>query len=326
MGYINRFDRDQIVLFPDVIDDYIDAANPVRFLDVFVDSLDLKALGFTHTTPKKIGRPAYHPGDMLKLYLYGSLNKIRSSRRLEHETQRNIEVMWLVRQLTPDFKTLADFRKENAQALKHVCREFTLLCKKLDLFGRELLAIDGSKVKAVNSKARNFSEKKLQPLLQHINDRIDAYLKELDAQDIVEAQTTKESADTLQENIAQLCSHKGQYEDLLEKLRDSEETQVSLTDPESRSMKTKQGIDVCYNVQIAVDNKYKLIVEHEVTNEVTDQEQLATLAKRAKDTLATGQIEAVAEMGYYNGDEVKKCIEAGIIPSIAKPHTSANSK
>ena len=326
MGYINGFDRDQIVLFPEVIDDYVDTTNPVRFLDVFVNQLDLKTLGFTYATPPKPGRPSYHPGDMLKLYLYGYLNKIRSSRKLEHETQRNIEVMWLLRKLTPDFKTIADFRKDNPQALKQVCREFTLLCKKLDLFGRELIAIDGSKFKAVNSKARNFSEKKLQQLLQHINDRIDAYLKELDEQDTVEAQTTKDSAKTLQEKIAQLRSHKGQYEDLLEKLRGSEETQISLTDPESRSMKTKQGIDVCYNVQIAVDNKHKLIVEHEVTNEVTDQEQLATMAKRAKDMLETEQIDAVADMGYYNGDEVKKCLEAGITPYISKPNTSANSK
>jgi transposase len=326
MGYINGFDRDQIVLFPEVIDDYVDTTNPVRFLDVFVDQLDLKTLGFTYATPNKTDPPSYHPGDMLKLYLYGYLNKIRSSRKLEHETQRNIEVMWLLRKLTPDFKTIADFRKDNPLALKHVCREFTLLGKKLDLFGRELIAIDGSKLKAVNSKARNFSEKKLQHLLQHINDRIDAYLKDLDEQDTVEAQMTKDSAKTLQEKIAQLRSHKGQYEDLLAKLRDSKETQISLTDPESRSMKIKQGIDVCYNVQIAVDPKHKLLVDHEVTNAVTYQEQLATVAKRAKETLETAQIDAVADMGYYNGDEVKKCLEAEIIPYISKPNTSANSK
>ena len=260
MGYIQGQDRHQQVLFPESLDDYIDAANPVRFLDIFVNGLDLKALGFTHATPNQTGRPSYHPGDMLKLYLYGYLNKIRSSRKLEHESQRNLELMWLLQKLTPDFKTIADFRKENSQALKGVCREFTVLCKALDLFGRELIAIDGSKFKAVNSKARNFTEKKLQNLLKHINEKIDAYLKELDEQDTLEARTTTLSTPVLQEKIEQLRAQQGQYQKLLKTLHQSEETQISLTDPESRSMKTKQGIDVCYNVQIAVDNKYKLIV------------------------------------------------------------------
>jgi transposase len=326
MGYIHGLDRDQRVLFPDSLDDYIDEANPVRFLDVFVTGLDLKALGFTHTAPNKTGRPSYHPGDLLKLYIYGYLNKIRSSRKLEHESQRNIELMWLLRQLTPDFKTIADFRKENSHALTRVCREFTVLCKKLDLFGRELIAIDGSKFKAVNSKSRNFTEKKLQQLLQKINEKIDIYLKELDEQDTVEEQTTKPTAQGLKEKIDQLRTQQGQYQELLEKLHNSEDTQISLTDPDSRSMKTKQGIDVCYNVQIAVDHKQKLIVEHEVTNDVTDQDQLATMARRAKETLAAEQIEAVADMGYYNGDEVKKCLDTGIVPYIPKPNTSANSK
>jgi transposase len=263
---------------------------------------------------------------MLKRYLYGYLNKLRASRTLEHETQRNIEVMWLWRQLTPDFKTMADLRKDNPQALQHVCREFTLLCKKLDLLGRDLMAIDGSKCKAVKSKARHFSEKKLQHLLQHLNDTIDAYLKELDEQDTVEAPTTKDSAKTLQEKIAQLRSHTGQYEDLLEQRRASEETQSSLTAPESRSMKTKQGIAVCYNVQMAVDNKHQLLVAHAGTNEVTDQEPLATMAKRAKDTLTTEPRDAVADMGYDKGDEVKQGLEAGITPYISKPNTAANSK
>jgi transposase len=326
MGYIHGQDRHQQVLFPESLDDYIDAANPIRFLEVFVNELDLKALGFTHATPNKTGRPCYHPGAMLKLYLYGYLNKIRSSRKLEHESQRNLELMWLLHKLTPDFKTIADFRKENLQALQAVCREFTVLCKTLDLFGRELIAIDGSKFKAVNSKARNFTEKKLQNLLKQINEKIDIYLKELDEQDIIEAHTTQPTTQGLQEKIQQLQTQQGRYQELLETLHQSEETQISLTDPESRSMKTRQGIDVCYNVQLAVDNKYKLIVEHEVTNAVTDLDQLATMANRAKDTLETEQIEAVADMGYYNGDEVKKCLDDGIVPYIPKPNTSANSK
>jgi transposase len=326
MGYIHGQDRHQQVLFPESLDDYIDEANPVRFLDVFVNGLDLKALGFTHSTPNQIGRPSYHPGDMLKLYLYGYLNKIRSSRKLEHESQRNLELMWLLQKLTPDFKTIADFRKANPHALKGVCREFTILCKTLELFGRELIAIDGSKFKAVNSKSRNFTEKKLQNLLKQINEKINTYLTELDEQDTIEAHTTKPTTQVLQEKIDHLRAQQRRHQELLETLHQSDATQLSLTDPESRSMKTRQGIDVCYNVQIAVDNKYKLIVDHEVTNEVTDQDQLATMAKRAKETLATEQIEAVADMGYYNGDEVKKCLDDGIVPYIPKPNTSANSK
>src|SRR5215475_13314746 len=216
MSYIQGQDRHQQVLFPESLDDYIDEANPVRFLDVFVNGLDLKTLGFTHATPNQTGRPSYYPGDMLKLYLYGYLNKMRSSRKLEHESQRNLELMWLLHKRTPDFKTIADFRKENAQALKGGCREFTMLCKTLDLFGRELSAIDGSKFKAVHSKARNFTEKKLQNLLKHINEKIDTYLKELDEQDTIEASTTNSTPQRLQEKIEHLRAQQGQYQALLE--------------------------------------------------------------------------------------------------------------
>ena len=299
---------------PESLDDYIDAATPVRFLDIFVNGLDLKALGFPHATPNQTGRPAYQPGDMLKLYLYGYLNKIRSSRKLEHESQRNLELMGLLQKLTPDFKTIADFRKEKSQALKGVCRACTVLCKALDLFGRELIALDGSKCKAVNRQARNLTEKQWQHLLKHINEKIDAYLKELDEQDTLEARTTTLSTPVLQEKIEPLRAQQGQYPKLLKTLQQSEETQISLTDPESRSMKTKQGIDVGYHVHIAVDNKYTLIVDHEVTNAVTDLDPLAAMANRAKDRLAAEQREAVADMGYYKGDEVKQCLDNGSVP------------
>jgi transposase len=194
MGYIHGQDRHQQMLFPESLDDYIDEANPVRFLDVFVNGLDLKALGFTHATPNQTGRPSYHPGVLLQLYRYGYLNKIRSSRKLEHESQRHLELMWLLHKLTPDVKTMADFRKEHSQALRGVCREFTILCKTWDLFGRERIAIDGSKFKAGNSKARNLTEKKLQTLLKQINAKIATYLKELDEQDTIEASATKLTA------------------------------------------------------------------------------------------------------------------------------------
>jgi hypothetical protein len=263
---------------------------------------------------------------MLKLDIYGYLHKIRSSRKLEQETHRNVELMWLLHKLTPDFKTIADFRKDNPGALKEVCREFTLLCKKLDLFGRELIAIDGSKFKAVNSKDRNFTESKLKQLLKHIHEKIDTYLKELDQQDTLESSVRTLTADELADKIAQLQSRRQHYEDLLQQLDARGASQISLTDPDSRSMKTKHGTDVCYNVQVAVDHQHKLIVAHEVTNAVTDQDQLAAMATRAKDTLDTDHVDALADMGYYDGDEVKKCLAEGIIPYIPKPDTSANTK
>lgn len=326
MGYINGINRAQVLLFPEIVDDYIEENKPVRFIDVYVDSLDLGALGFLYAVPKETGRPPYNPADMLKLYIYGYLNKIRSSRKLEQEAHRNIELKWLLRQLTPDFKTIADFRKENAQALKHVGRDFTLLCKQLDLFGRELIAIDGSKFKAVNSKDRNFSDKKLKRLLQHITDKIDTYLQELDAHDQVDSQPQHPTTEELKAKIAQLLSRQHQYQDLREQLEASGASQLSLTDADSRSMKTRQGTEVCYNVQVAVDHQHKLIVAHEVTNAVTDQAQLATIAKRAKAALDADQLEVLADMGYDDGDEVKKCVDAGLIPYIPKPNTSANTK
>jgi transposase len=326
MSYISGIHRDQVLLFPELVDEYIEANNPVRFIEAYVNSLDLEALGFTHAVPKETGRPAYAPADMLKLYSYGYLNKIRSSRKLEQETHRNVELMWLLCKLKPDFKTIADFRKDNAKALRQVCREFTVLCKKLDLFGRELIAIDGSKFKAVNSKDRNCSEKKLKQLLEQLNAKIDAYLKELDEQDRIEAHVKNPPTDELREKITHLQARQHRYEGLLQQLDASGTAQISLTDSDSRSMKTHQGTDVCYNVQLAVDHQHKLIVAHEVTNAVTDQDQLAAMATRAKAMLDIDHLETVADMGYYNGDEVKKCLQEAIVPYIPKPNTSANSK
>jgi transposase len=239
MGYINGMNRDQVLLFPEILDDYIADNNPVRFIDVYVDSLDLEALGFKYALSKETGRPSYNPADMLKLYIYGYLNKIRSSRRLEQETHRNVELMWLLGKLTPDFKTIADFRKDNAQGLKRVCREFSVLCKKLDLFGRELIGIDGSKFKAVNSKGRNFNEKKLDGLLKQIDEKINAYLKELDQQDKVESQLNNPTTEELREKIVQLQRRKQRYKGLVEQLKAGGASQVSLTDSESRSMKNQ---------------------------------------------------------------------------------------
>lgn len=327
MSYIRGESRQQVYLLPEAIDDYVGAENPVRFLDAFVEQLDLVGLGFAHAAPAETGRPPYDPGDLLRLYLYGYLNRIRSSRRLETEAGRNLELMWLLSKLRPDFKTIADFRRTNRAAIKDVCRAFTVLCKRLDLFGGELVAIDGSKFRAVNSKARNFSAAKVTRLLKEIEAKIEDYLKQLDRQDAAEAAVRPATVDELQDKLRRLEERKQTYEGYAAHLKASGETQVSLTDPDSRKMPTTgEGSQVGYNVQIAVDEKHKLIVAHEVTNAVTDQGQLAPMAERAKAALGVETLTVVADMGYYNGADVKQCEAQGMTAYVAKPNTSANTK
>jgi len=262
MKHIPSINRRQTILFPEVIDEYIEEENPVQFIDVFVDTLDLIELDFSHAELKTTGRPPYNPADLLKLYIYGYLNRIRSSRWLEKECKRNIELMWLLKKLSPDFKTIADFRKDNREAKKRVCREFVLLCKKLDLFGGELVGIDGSKFKAVNSKKKNFNESKLKKRLKEIEEKIDGYFKELEDNDNREAHVKSLDAQELAEKIDLLKKRKEEYHELLRKLKESGESQISLTDPDSRAMVNNQRIEVCYNVQITVDDKHKLILDH----------------------------------------------------------------
>lgn len=326
MSYIWGESRNQMYLLPETIDDYISQDNPVRFLDAFVEKLDLDQLGFQHAQPAGMGRPPYHPGDLLRLYLYGYLNRIRSSRRLEKEAGRNLELMWLIGRLRPDFKTIADFRRDNVAAIKQVCREFTLLSKQMNLFGGELVAIDGSKFQAANSKSRNFNEAKLQQLIAAIDAKIEEYLKQLDRQDAEEAAIPTPKVEEWKEKLRQWQERKQRYQSYQQQLNESGEKQISLTDPDSRKMSMGHGSQVGYNVQLAVDEKHKLIVEHEVTNAVTDQDQLAPMAERAKATLGVERLEVVADMGYYDGAEVKKCEAQGITAYIPKPHTSANTK
>jgi len=326
MGYIEGEDRKQTMLFPEVLEDYITEENAVRFIDVFIEGLDLSEMGFQKAIPKETGRPPYHPGDLLRLYVYGYLNRTRSSRQLEKEAGRNVELMWLMRKLRPDFKTIADFRRDNPQAIKKVCREFTLWCKRLELFGGELVAIDGSKFGAVNSPKRNFTEKKLRRMIEEIDGKIDQYLKELDRQDKQEAGQRALSAEQLKEKIEQYKQRRAQYEQLKTDLEQSGQRQVSLTDPQSRSMRVGHGVEVSYNVQIVVDHKHKLVVEHEVVNEVTDQGQLSTMAGKAKEMLGVETLEVVADRGYYNGEEVKACEQVGMTVYVPKPNNSSNLK
>lgn len=326
MSFIKGTPRSDVLLFPEAIDDYVCSDNPVRFIEAFVDNLDLQQLGFGRTTPSHTGRPAYSPADLLKLYVYGYINRTRSSRLLERECSRNLELIWLMRKLKPDFKTIADFRKDNTDAIKLVCRQFTLLCKRMQLFGGELVAIDGSKFKAQNNKKRNFTASKLDKSIKEIDAKIKDYLDQLDEADQQEAEFKAPTPEQLKEKIEQLRKRKENY-DLVEKqLKASGQPQISLTDPDSRAMKVGQGSDVCYNVQTVVDSLHKLIVEHEVTNEPTDHHQLSKMAILAKQTLEVEQLAVVADRGYYDGAEVKKSGEAGITVYVAKQQTSANEK
>jgi transposase len=326
MGYIGGESRNQRYLLPETIDDYIGEDNPVRFVDAFVEKLDLEQLGFERAVAAETGRPGYDPGDLLRLYLYGYLNRIRSSRRLEREAGRNLELMWLLRRLRPDFKTIADFRKDNGRAIQQVCREFTLVCKDLELFGGELVAIDGSKFEAVNSPSRNFSRKRLAERIAEIDAKIEAYLKQLDCQDGEEGRIETGKPEEFQQKLRRWQERKQRYQSYQQQLEQSGEKQISLTDPDSRRMSMGHGSQVGYNVQLAVDEKHKLIVEHEVTNAVTDQDQLAPMAERAKASSGVDKLEVVADMGYYDGAEVKKCEAQGITVYIPKPDTSANTK
>ena len=325
MNHQRGLDRTQTLLFPERLEDYITAENPVRFLDAFVGSLDLAGLGFGKAQCAATGRPPYDPADLLKLYLYGYLHRIRSSRLLEAECQRNVEVIWLLGKLAPDFKTIADFRKDNVKPLQAVSRQFILLCRKLELFGGELLAIDGSKFRAVNSRDQNFSAGKLKELLAHTDARLAEYLKELDAADASESGTPPLDKGALEEKIAVLREKRDWHEELLGQL-DAEQKQVSVTDPDTRRMHTGNGNVVGYNAQVAVDAKNKLIAAAEVTNDVTDYRQLAEVALEAKANLQVQKAEVVADKGYYNAGEVSRCVEAGITPYIPKADTSANTQ
>ncbi|MGH7418873.1 MAG: IS1182 family transposase, partial [Candidatus Rokuibacteriota bacterium] len=324
MAYIAGPDRTQAVLLPEVLDDYVTADNPVRFLEAFVAQLDLAALGFQRAVPAETGRPGYDPGDLLRLYLYGYLHRIRSSRRLEQETHRNVELMWLLRRLTPDFKTIADFRRDHPEALKRVGREFILLCRRLDLFGGELLAIDGSKFRAVNARDRSYTPARLATLQRDIDRTITRYLRELERQDEAEAGTAGPSADALRETIATLEQRRARYETLQQELATSGETARSLTDPDSRPMLSGGRIEVCYNVQTAVDAKHKLIVAETVTNAASDRDHLSPMATAAQEVLGGATPVVVADQGYYHGAEIKRSLDAGLTPLVPRPLTSAN--
>ena len=323
-GFVEGVDRAQSTLFPPLLDDYVAEDNPVRAIDVFVDGLDLDKLGFVGIQPLDTGRASYHPRLMLKLYIYGYLNRVPSSRRLERECQRNIEMIWLTGQLAPDFKTIADFRKDNGKAIRKVCREFVALCRKLDLLSAASVAIDGSKFKAVNARDKNFTEAKMKRRLERIDESIARYLSQLETADrhgdaVPEAKVArlKGKIEKLKEEIVRLNAINAE-------MMKSEDKQISLTDPDARSMATSgkdTGI-VGYNVQIAVDTQHHLIVAHEVTNVGTDRHQLSNIAAQARDEMAVDTLDVVADRGYYEGAEIMACEVAGITVTLPKPLTS----
>jgi len=322
MEYISGTPREQLILLPEAVDDYISTDNPVRFIDAFVDSLDLKDLGFNKTELASTGRSPYHPSTLLKLYIYGYLERIRASRRLEKETLRNLELRWLLQSLQPDHKTISDFRKDNKKALRNVTRQFVILCKSMDLFDGNLVGIDGSKFRAVNSKDRNYSKKKLKAQIKQIDEDIESYLKELETNDNNEQHKISGYTKDLNKKIESLSDRLQRYQAVLDDLEQNNVDENSLTDPDSRLMKTRQGTHVCYNVQIAVDNKHKLIIENDVTSDSNDRYNLSPIAMRAKDILDCNSLIICADADYGTGSELKNCEDNKIIPyvSLRAPH------
>jgi len=316
--------RGQATLFPERLEDFIAEDNPVRVIDVFVEELELRELGFTRVEALATGRPAYHPAVLLKLYIYGYLNRVQSSRRLERETQRHVEPMWLTERLAPDHKTIADFRKDNGQAIRKVCREFILLCRRLELFSQSVVAIDGSKFKAVNNRDKNFTPEKMKRRLQELETGIARYLAQLDSADAEEPTIAEAKSEGLQEKIAALKEQMQQLKALQRQMLATPERQLSLTDPDARSMKTRGTGIVGYNVQTAVDAEHHLIVAHEVIDTGSDRSELAHMAERAREAIGSETLTAVADRGYYKGEEILACEEAGIAVVLPKPQTSGN--
>jgi transposase len=318
-------DRGQSTLLPECLDDWIDESNPVRAVDAFVDALDLAKLGFEGVAPEVTGRPSYHPSALLKLYIYGYLNRVQSSRRLEREAGRNLEVIWLLGRLVPDDKTIADFRKDHGSAIRKVCAQFVVLCRDIGLLTKASVAIDGSKFKAVNNRDRNFTRAKVERRRAQFEESVARYLSQLDTADLQEpSEALAAKTAHLKEKLARLESEMQRLAAMEKQMLASPDQQISLTDPDSRSMATSgrgSGV-VGYNVQVAVDTESHLIITHEVTNVGSDRSQLANVANEAKAVLQTDKLDAVADRGYFNSPEILACEQAGITVTLPKPMTS----
>lgn len=322
--FIEGEDRSQFTLLPECLDDFIGEDNPVRIVDIFVDEIDLQSLGFSGVDPAATGRPAYHPAVLLKLYIYGYLNRIQSSRRLEREAQRNVELMWLTGRLAPDFKTIADFRRNNGPGIRNVCKRFVAMCRQLKIFSQAIVAIDGSKFKAVNSRDRNVTPGKIDRRQEQIEQSIQRYLDALETADRTQPVEAETKTDRLQEKIGKLREQMRQLNGMKEQLETVPDGQISLTDPDARSMisQAKGSGLVGYNVQTAVDAEHHLIVAHEVTNIGNDRAQLSKMARVAGEAIGHTSLQAFADRGYFNGPEIKACEDAGIAVFVPKPMTS----
>lgn len=322
-------DRRQATLLPECLDDWVDENNAARAIDVFVDALSLGELGFEGVKPQATGRPSYHPGVLLKLYIYGYLNRVQSSRRLEREAGRNLEVMWLTGRLAPDHKTIADFRRDNGPAIKKTCAQFVESCRKMGLLSNASVAIDGSKFKAVNSRDNNFTKGKLERRLMQIEESVARYMSQLDTADRRTAAGQDPSEETvliktrLKEKLAKLEEEVKRLNEIETQVHGLPDKQISLTDPDCRSMATSgrgSGM-VAYNVQTAVDTEHHLIVAHEVVNVGYDKGQLAEMGKAAKRALHSDRLEVVADRGYFSNEELLACEQAGIAVTLPKPQT-----
>ena len=323
--FVEGTDRSQSTLLPECLYDWVDESNPVRAVDAFVDALDLEKLDFDGVAPESTGRPSYHPTALLKLYIYGYLNRIQSSRRLEREARRNLEVIWLIQRLAPDDKTIADFRKDNGAAIKKVCAQFVDLCRDMGLLTKASVAIDGSKFKAVNNRDKNFTKGKVERRRAQLEESVARYLAQLDTVDLQDpSEALAAKTVHLKEKLVKLASEMQRLEAYEKQMLASPDSQISLTDPDSRSMATSgrgSGV-VGYNVQVAVDTEHHLIIAHEVTNSGSDRAQLANMGTQAKAVLGVDKLEAVADRGYYSGEEIKACDDADIAVTLPKPATS----
>jgi transposase len=324
-SYVEGLSRNQTFLLPKTIEEYVQTDNPVRFIDAYVNTLDMEKLGFTHSTPQDLGRPSYNPKDLCKLYLYGGLNHIRSSRKLERECKTNLEAMWLLKGLAPDFKTIADFRKDNPSAIGALFREFVSFLKDLSLYGAKQVTVDGTKLRAVNSNDKAFTQRALAKRIKVMEKSVKHYLDELDVQDEQEASDEQKASSELGEDakafevdkLAALLEKKQKSEEILDKMQKSGQTEIALTDLDCRQMMNHGRVESCYNMQAAVDSKNHLIVNYLVTNEASDLNQLSTVAINAKETLDVEQIDCLSDKGYFDFMQIKQCVENGVTPYVA---------
>ncbi len=325
--FIEGEDRGQTTLLPASLEDYVGEDNPVRVIDAFIDELDLCALGFSGVVPEATGRPGYHPATLLKIYLYGYLNRVQSSRRLERESQRNIELMWLVGRLMPDFKTIADFRRDNGPAIQAACAQFIVLCRELNLFTRAVVAIDGSKFKGVNNRDKNFTVHKVKKRIEQVEASIARYLVALERADREDDDVAPAKTERIADKIEGLRRQMRSLKQMERQVHASSDKQVSLTDPDARSMATsgKGTGTVGYNVQAAVDAEHHLIVAHEVSSAGSDRAQLTSMGRKARKATGHEKVTVLADKGYYNRDEVLACKGSGIVPLIPKTHVFDNT-